>query len=157
MSKLRDISALIRVEVGKELGAGRVYTGEFAAAFVTRHGELVEEYYHAMAVETVKRIVRDCCKDAADTLTAPLFPDLGDELPRAIAVPKRGTDAPYYVGLGVASGAELDAALTLLDGQIIAIIRRRDALFNLAGEFRSKGGGDDDRLVDVPCPVLEPA
>src|SRR4051794_34120556 len=103
MSKRRDISALIRAEVAKELDGGRVYTADFSAAFVARHGELVEEYYHALAVETVKRIVRDCCKDAAEETMEPLFPDLGDRLPRAIAVPRRGADAPYYVGLKVAT------------------------------------------------------
>lgn len=159
MTMRRDLSGILDAEVETCLETGgRLRVGELARSIESGHPEMLAQLGQELAHSTLCAMIRKRCKDAVEKSVLPLFPDLGDDLPRAIAVPKRGQDEPYYVGLRHATGAELTAGLILLDRNITAAINRRDALFRVLKTFEDMGGRDDDRLIDVLAPAeLVPA
>lgn len=146
----RDLSKAVSDEVAAALSLGAVHVSAFAEGFAERHPDLVDGLARDLALRALRAMVRKVCKVAAERQSVPLFPEFGDAIPRAIAVPRGANDEqPYYVGLDRASFGELCASEQMLSCQIEADTRRRDAIRALRMKCEEMGARPEDRVADV--------
>jgi hypothetical protein len=155
MTKQPNLSTLVRELIEKMLAKGPVNTDDFAHTFTQEYPQFVEEHSFQLGLNAIKKAFRDLIKQTLPQEQGNLYEYFGESLPRALAVPRRGTDEPYYVATENATGAEADAALMLLDLNVTAVIARRDAVAKLIEVFRQRGGRDHDRLADVLRPKVD--
>jgi hypothetical protein len=145
----RELSKFVAGVIEAQLGCGQVRPGPLAERVADEHPAIVLALGRQLAVSAIADMIRARIKDAIERTALPLFPGLGDNLPRAIAVPASGDDEPYYVALIRATVLELRAAVDLLTRQIVADALRRDALRRVLLRCDEAGATDNALVVDV--------
>lgn len=144
-----DMRKLVNQAVKNALLVKDVVVKDLATEIAADHRHLLNDWKHDLALNAISAMVRDACKASEATKSQPLIPGVGDDLPRSISVPGKGSKPTRYVGIRRAKVGELRASIEMLTSQIDADTHRRDALASVLEECEELGANDHDLVSNV--------